>query len=133
MEELIVVVFQFVIEFTLNALGYLPIDWPSKNRKTPEREGLWGLSFLWLLAGGLLGALSLLFFDYALLQPTWLRLANLLISPLASAYLAQFVASRRAQTNPFIVPRNHFWYGFWFSLGLAFVRFAYAVRPADIA
>jgi hypothetical protein len=130
MEELIVVVFQFVIEFTLNVLGHLPIDWPSKHRKTPERETLRALCFIWLVAGGLLGGLSLLFIDYALLQPTWLRLANLLISALASAFLAQLVASRRAQTNPFIVPRNHFWYGFWFSLGVAFIRFAYAARPA---
>lgn len=128
MEELIVVIFQFVIEFTLNALGYLPADWPSKRRKTPESENLRPLCFLWLVAGGVVGGLSLLIFDYALLQPTWLRLANLLVSPLASAYLAQFVARRRAHTNPFIVPRNHFWYGFWFSLGLAFIRFAYASR-----
>lgn len=69
--------FQFVIEFTLNVLGHLPIDWPSKSRTTPERESLWALCFVW--------------------------------------------------------PRNHFWYGFWFSLGLASVRFAYAARPADLA
>jgi hypothetical protein len=128
MEELIVVVFQFVAEFTINVLSHLPIDWPSKRRKTPERESLWLLCTLWLVAGGVLGGLSLLVFNYALLQPAWLRIANLLVSPVASAYLAQLVARRRAETNPLLIPRNHFWYGFWFSLGLAFVRFAYAAR-----
>ena len=128
MEELIVVVFQFLAEFTINVLGYLPIDWPSKHRRTPEREGLWAVCFVWLIAGGLLGAFSLLVVGYTLLQPGWLRIANLCISPIASAYLAQFVATRRARSNPLLVPRNHFWYGFWFSLGLAFARFAYASR-----
>ena len=128
MEELIAIAFQFLVEFTINVLGYLPIDWPSKHRRTAERETLWGICFIWLVAGGVLGGFSLLVFGYALLQPGWLRIANLLVSPLASAYLAQFVARRRARTNPMLVPRNHFWYGFWFSLGLAFVRFAYAAR-----
>lgn len=128
MEELIAVAFQFVIELTINAGSHLPVDWPSKRRKTPEAANVWALCFLWLVAGGVVGGLSLLIFSYALLQPGWLRIANLLVSPVVSAYLAQFIARRRARSNPCLVPRNHFWYGFWFSLGVAFVRFAYATR-----
>ena len=128
MEELIVVICQFLVEFTINVLSHLPIDWPSKKRKTPEREALWALCFLWLVGGGILGGLSLLVFDYALLQPAWLRVANLFASPVASAFLAKFIAAQRAEENPLILPRNHFWYGFWFSLGFAFIRFAYAAR-----
>ena len=31
--------------------------------------------------------------------------------------------------SPQIVPRNHFWKAFWFTLGLVVIRFAYATRP----
>jgi len=128
MEEILVIVFQFLIEFTINALSHLPVDWPSKKRRTPERESMWALCLLSLAGGALLGWLSLLVFDYALLQPGWLRIVNLFASPVASACLAQFIAARRAATNPMLIPRNHFWYGFWFSVGVAVVRFSYASR-----
>lgn len=128
MEELLALAFQFLLELVINVLSHLPIDWPSKKRRTPERENLWGLGLLWLTGGGIVGGLSLLFFDYVLLQAGWLRFANLLVSPVLSGLLAQFVAARRTRQNPWLVPRNHFWYGFWFSFGVAFVRFAYADR-----
>ena len=70
----------------------------------------------------------MLVFEYALLQPGWLRITNLFVSPVASAFLAQFIAARRAETNPMLIPRNHFWYGFWFSVGVAVVRFSHATR-----
>jgi hypothetical protein len=58
-----------------------------------------------------------------------LRLANLPVAPLVSAYIAQAIARRRREANPLIAPRNHFWKAFWFTLGLVAIRFAYATRP----
>lgn len=128
MEELLVVVLQFLFELILNVLGHVPLDWPSKKRKTPEAESIAFFCFLWLAGGCAVGGLSLLAFDYALLQPAWLRIANLALSPIASGLLARAIAEHRHRSNPMLVPRNHFWYGFWFSLGVALVRFIYAAR-----
>jgi hypothetical protein len=127
-EELLVILLQFLFELVINVLGHLPFDWPSRKRRTPEREQLAGLCLLWLIGGGLLGFVSLLVFDYTLLRLPALRFANLLVSPLLSGFLAQSIAARRAKRNPLLIPGNHFWYGFWFSLGIALVRFMFAGR-----
>jgi hypothetical protein len=42
--------------------------------------------------------------------------------------ISQACAAMRARRRPFIVPREHFWQSFWFTLGLVCVRFAYALR-----
>lgn len=57
-----------------------------------------------------------------------LRMVNLVLAPIASAYLSKRIANRRSKDNPFIVPRNHFWQAFWFTLGLTLIKFAYATR-----
>ena len=57
-----------------------------------------------------------------------LRIANLVLAPVASAFISQAIARRRSRHNKFIIPRNHFWQAFWFTLGIVTVRFAYVVR-----
>jgi hypothetical protein len=128
MEEVLVVLFQFLFELILNVLSNLPFEWPSKGRQTPERESIWPVCAIWFMVGCGVGGMSLLLVGYALLQPGWLRIANLVLSPIASGLIAKTLAEQRAPSNPMLVPRNHFWYAFWFSLGVAFTRFAYATR-----
>jgi hypothetical protein len=57
-----------------------------------------------------------------------LRIANLVLAPITSAFISQAIARHRSKRNRFINPRNHFWQAFWFTLGIVTVRFAYAVR-----
>jgi hypothetical protein len=129
MEELLAALFQFIIEFLLNVVADIPFDWPSRNRRTPEPERIAAVCFLWLLLGATLAWLSLFFFPRPLISRQALRMANLVLAPFASGLLSLFVARRRALTNPYIIPRNHFWQAFWFSVGLVAVRFAYAGHP----
>lgn len=128
MEELLVVVLQFLLEFILNVLANIPFDWPSRNRRTPEPESIWLRCFLWSCGGGLLAGVSLLVFKQTLISVPALRIANLVIAPVVSGFLSEAIAKRRASRNELIVPRNHFWQAFWFTLGLVIIRFTYATR-----
>jgi hypothetical protein len=128
MEDIIVIVLQFLIEFIFNVLLNVPFDLPSGSRKTPEKTGIAGGCFLWWVGGSALAYGSLQAFSYTLIRVAALRIANLVLAPVAAAYLSQALAKTRAKTNANILPRNHFWRAFWFTLGYVTVRFAYAKR-----
>lgn len=128
MEEVLIVVLQFLFEFLLEVLGNIPFDWPSRNRSTPEPEGIVLRCLLWFCGGCLLAGLSLLVVRQTMIGVDLLRIANLVLAPVSSAFVSQAIARRRARSNPFIVPRNHFWQAFWFTLGMVLIRFAYAAR-----
>ena len=128
MEELFILILQFLIEFVIDVLIYVPFDLPSKNRNKPEPESIVIPCSLWLVGGGVLAIVSLTVFDKTLIKVPELRMANLVLAPVVSGLISRAIAARRAESNKFIVPRNHFWYAFWFTLGLVLIRFTYAVR-----
>ena len=128
MEEFLIVLIQFIVEFFFNIVAEIPFDWPSRNRKTPEPERIAGWCFGWLLLGGFIAWGSTFVFSPTFISIPALRIANLVLSPIASGLLSLFIARHRAHTNPNIVPRNHFWQAFWFTIGLVAIRFAYASR-----
>jgi hypothetical protein len=127
-EDFIVILIQFIVEFVFNVLANLPFDWPSRNRDTPEPESMTGVYLLWLLLGGCLAAISLLVVPRTFIVLPALRMANLALAPTAAGLLSYFISRQRAERNPFIVPRHHGWQAFWFTLGLVAIRLAYAIR-----
>jgi hypothetical protein len=128
MEELLIVIIQFLFEFLFDVIGNIPFDWPSSNRTKPESDGIFFRCFLGFCGGCLLAGASLLVVKHTFISVSALRIANVALAPIASAFLSKAIASRRARANVFIVPRNHFWQAFWFTLGLVLIRFAYASR-----
>lgn len=128
MEEILVIIIQFLFEVILNSIMNIPFDWPSKNRLTAEPGSIWLTCLLWFLGASLLGWVSLIFFKHTLIAISGLRIANLILAPLLSAFISKVIASKRAENNQFIVPNNHYWQAFWFTLGFTMVRFAYATH-----
>ena len=128
MEDILIIIIQFLIEFSLEVLPWEPIDWPSRNRSIPEPSTLFLSCFLCFLGGSLLGGLSLIVFRRTLITHSVLRIVNVIVAPIVSASLSGAIARRRARINKYIIPRNHFWRAFWFTLGLVLIRFAYAQR-----
>lgn len=120
--------FNFCLSLILNVVGNVPFDWPSKSRTTPESEDFGYTCLLWFIGGCLLAGLSLLIFKHSLIESSGLRITNLALAPLTSAFISEAIAKRRSKMNPFIIPRNHFWQAFWFTLGLVVIRFAYTAR-----
>jgi hypothetical protein len=128
MEEILIVILQGLFEFGLEVLSYLPLDWPWGPRGRREPAFLPMACSVWFFGGGLVAWISVQMFHHTLIQAPAFRIGNLVLAPVASAFLAQAVARRRKRRYLHIVPRNHFWQAFWFTLGLTTVRFAYALR-----
>ncbi len=128
MEDVLIIILQFLLEFFFNVLIDLPFDWPRKNRQTPESDKLIGTCFVMFCVSCGLAWCTLLVFPRTLIRLPALRIANLFLAPPVAAFIAACIADRYAQTNPWILPRNHFWRAFWFTLGFVAVRFAYVIR-----
>ena len=129
MEDLIIAILQAVFEFIIEVFSYSNLDlWPSSSRSSWESHSIFYRCFVWFVIGCALAGVSMVF-----LKRTWIswpafRIANLVLAPVVSAFISQAIARRRSRHNPSVVPRNHFWQAFWFTLGVVSVRFAYAAR-----
>ena len=127
MEDLIIAILQGLFEFLLEIFSSIPFDLPSIRRGRPEPETVASKCCLWCLIGAGMASLSILFLKHTWISHPALRIANLIVAPLASAFISEAIARRRSRKNPFIIPRNHFWQAFWFTFGIVFIRFAYAI------
>jgi hypothetical protein len=125
LEELLVIAIQGLLQLLVESIVYIPFDWPSKNRVTPDPQRVWPKAGILFFVGCVFGGLSVFVFEHSLLTLSAFRVTNLVAAPLCSAFLSKAIANRRRDTNANIIPRNHFWQAFWFTLGLVMVRFAY--------
>ncbi len=128
MEDLILVILQFLFEFLLEIFSNLPFDWPLSRKDGWEAANLTGKCLTFFLLGCGLAIISMLVFKRTWISHPALQILNLVLAPIISAFISQAIARRRSRRHPDVIPRDHFWQAFWFTLGLVFVRFAYAVR-----
>jgi hypothetical protein len=129
MEDLIITILQAIFEFVIEVFSYSPLDWwPSSSRSSQASDGIAFKCFVGFVIGCGLACVSMLFIKRTWISWSSLRIANLVVAPMVSAFISQAIARRRSHHNPFIIPRNHFWQAFWFTLGVVSVRFAYAAR-----
>ena len=123
MEELLVVLIQFLFEVVGQALLSVPFDFcPRREYPDYSRAALTIVAFA---VGVAFGAASVALVPHSYLPYAWLRIASLVASPLLAGAIAWCVAELRISYKPFLVPRHHFWYAFTVTLGLSLVRFAY--------
>jgi hypothetical protein len=127
MEDLIIAILQGVFEFILEIFSYTPFDF-FPDWKWRESDSLWERCFSWFIIGCGLAVISMLFLKRTWISHPALRIANLVTAPIISALISEAIARCRSRHNEDIIPRNHFWQAFWFTLGIVTVRFAYAVR-----
>lgn len=127
MEQLVLSVIWFLIELFLQVLTPIP-SWPSSGKKKEEGASAVAGSFGWFIGGIFLGFIWAVLFPRFILQTPELRLANLVCGPILSGYVALVVSRRRGNDNSNIRPRNHFWYAYWFTMGLIATRYGVAYR-----
>jgi len=125
MEDVIVLLLQAIFEFVFEVLAYLPFDLP---RSRSSGGSLAECCIALCAIGAVLSGVSLVFFRHTFLALPALRIGNLALAPIASAFLSQAIARQRATRIPAIVPRERFWQAFWFTAGMVTVRFVFAVR-----
>lgn len=133
MEDLLIVILQALGQFLFELFAYLPWDWgwywTPYDRRDTQSDGTFWAVVLSVGLGAAIGALSLFIFPDVLIKWGWLRIVLLFLSPLLSGSMALTMARWRQEQNKFIEPWTHFWLALCFSIGLVWVRFAFASRP----
>lgn len=75
--------------------------------------------------GAMAGGLSLWLFPDNFIKVEWLRVSNLLLTPLAAGLLMAWIGSWRSKHERDVIRLETFFYGFFFALSLAIVRFVW--------
>lgn len=132
MEEILIIIFQFLIEVVFQSLLELPFEIifdgnPGLRNKTNQRIAWITAS---LMAGGAMGMVSLMVRPNTLLSSSAARITFLLLAPplsaagaviLAKPFTTSSISHRRTKLNAFCA--------FAFALAMTVVRFTYAQRP----
>ena len=93
-------------------------------RQEPTRP--WVAAIGYLIFGTLAGALSLLVFPNLFIKPEWLRVLNLVVTPVIAGVLMGLVGAWRRKHDKTVIRIESFSYGLCFAAGMALVRHVYA-------
>jgi hypothetical protein len=124
-EEIIIILIQFLVEVIGQALIQIPFDCTIRQRDESNDQPI-VIAFAALCLGGLVGWFSLMLLPGTLIHSQTLRVINMFVTPFVGGAIGYFIAKWQYRTrNPDLIPSYHFWYAFFFSLGLAAIRLAY--------
>ena len=126
MEEVVVVVARFLGELLVQVLISLPFDVLDAKHRSPGATWSELAGVGWFVAGCAAGGLSLVALPHRVIASPTLRVAALVVAPLASARAARSLAwsgGADGDGDPAVVSRRRYWHAFWFTFGLVAVRF----------
>jgi hypothetical protein len=115
-EFLLQIVLEVLVEF-----GFHAIKEPLRKRPEP-----WLAAVGYLLFGVILGGLSLLVVANHWVASKALRVANLVLTPIAAGGFMSLLGAWRARRGQAVLRIDRFAYGYLFALGVAVVRFWFA-------
>jgi hypothetical protein len=125
-EELIVYVLQFILEFLFEVLANLPFELP--RRRNGSSYTVAAQCFWLFLLGAAVAWVSLWIHRHTVFTFPSLRIANVILAPIVSGYISRAYNRLRTLRNDAVPLQDRFWQGFSFTLGLVLIRFAYATR-----
>jgi hypothetical protein len=130
MEEILIIVLQILLELGLELMFWVGTDfmaWWSFPREKPGSVGC-VTEFLIVMVGAGVGLLMNMIYPRPVLPYDWLRMINLIAGPLLAGWTGWLFADWRRRRGAQVIPKFHFWIGFWFVLAFDLVRFIYAKR-----
>ncbi|MDY7540053.1 hypothetical protein RGU72_17505 [Undibacterium sp. 5I1] len=121
---------QFFGELILQAIGELIFELIGHSiKKTfPRFQPIRPLltTIIYLILGAVAGVISLWFLPTLFISEHWLRIVNLILTPIASGILMSLIGNWRRSHNQELIQLNSFSYGVCFALSMAIVRFIWA-------
>lgn len=110
---------QLVLEVLADLLGHSLKAPFSRSRSQPA----WISGLGYLVLGAAAGGATLLLFPAHFIEAEWLRLCNLLLTPLAAGMVMEAISSWRVRRDKNVLSLEHFAHGFCFALAMAVVRY----------
>jgi hypothetical protein len=127
--ELLFLLFQFVGEIVLQIilealfeLGLHIVREPFRRPK-PLHPTLAAIGYT--ILGAVAGAISLWVFPKLFIATAWLRVVNLIVTPVAAGTVMTAIGHWRSTRDKELIRLDRFAYGFLFALGMAVVRFVW--------
>ena len=115
-----------LLQLVFESLAELGLWAAKKTTRVAEPErpmpGLVG----YILLGGALGGVSLVFFPHKFAVPVWLQIANIVLSPIVAGFAMVGMGRWRARRGQQAILLHTFWFGFAFALIFALVRVRFA-------
>jgi hypothetical protein len=128
--EAIWALFQVLGEVFLQTVGEMVIEvFGHGMRETfrrPKPLLPWLAAIGYFSWGAIVGGLSLWLFRDHFIAAKWLRIANLVLTPLLAGYIMAKVGAWRRNRDQEPIRLDSFSYGYCFALGMAVVRFIWA-------
>ncbi len=124
LEFLFEIVGEIVLQILFEALAELGLRSLAEPFRRPTNP--WLAVFGYTLFGAAAGGLSLLAFPSHLVGSHGMRIANLIITPIAVGLLMCAVGAWRARRGEQLLRIDRFAYGYLFAVSLALVRFTFA-------
>jgi hypothetical protein len=112
---------QLVLEAIAELIGH-SIKEPFR-RPRPVRPLFAAIGYL--IFGAAAGGLSVWLVPDLFIKPGWLRVANLLLTPLAAGLIMEAIGSWRERKEKEVIRLETFAYGFCFAFAMAVVRYAF--------
>jgi hypothetical protein len=120
---------QLLFEFLLQILGEALIEFGIRGLREPFRRpeplNPWLAAMGYAILGSVVGGLSLLLFPELFIKPRWLRVVNLLVTPLLAGGLMSALGAWRSKKGQELIRLDRFSYGFLFAFAMALVRFVW--------
>ena len=125
MEELVIILLQFVLKLVIEILCNLPFALAARRKNKGKARSSGGpLSLpMCLFIGAMLGIGSLYFFPNSMIKLPALRIANLFLAPITSAFISESIGSSGLHRENSFIQRHPFWQAFWFTIGMTMIRF----------
>jgi hypothetical protein len=120
---------QFLGELLLQAFGELIAELIGRSVKEPFRRPEpihpWLAAIGYSIFGALAGAISLGVLPSLFISAQWLRIVNLIVTPLVAGLMMERLGAWREMKDQETIRLDTFTYGFVFALSMALVRFTW--------
>ena len=130
MEEILIVIITFLGKLLIESLLYFPLDIfiIFREKYGGVKADRFGWVLLSLLAGIVIGGVSVVLFSNAVLPFGWLRVLSLIMAPFLAGAIALRMSRRRNQKHLNSDNKLHYMAAFLFTLGLLGIRFIFTTR-----
>lgn len=126
MEEVLVVLIQFLFEVVFNAIVSQPFSWFMGWREVEGDGPSCLVPVVFMIVGGVVAWLSLLILPKLLIPLVFLRVINLIFAPVFAGGLSAYLATLRDKQATRVQVRRQFMNTFLFTLAFVAVRWAYS-------